>query len=110
MSILFVMIPLALVLLGFAVAAFFWAVRSGQFDDLEMHGTMVLFDEEPVGSGRRDSGDGRDERDARDDRDGRDARDARGARGARGELAERAEQASAGSRAAAPVVSAGGLR
>ncbi|MFN2426461.1 MAG: cbb3-type cytochrome oxidase assembly protein CcoS [Candidatus Binatia bacterium] len=46
MSILFVMIPLALVLLAAAVAAFFWAVRSGQFDDLDAQGTLVLFDEE----------------------------------------------------------------
>jgi cbb3-type cytochrome oxidase maturation protein len=47
MSILFVMIPLALVLLVAAVALFFWAVGSGQFDDLERHGAMVLFDEPP---------------------------------------------------------------
>lgn len=48
MSMLFVMIPLALVLLALAVAAFFWAVRTGQFDDLEKHGMLVLFDDEPV--------------------------------------------------------------
>jgi cbb3-type cytochrome oxidase maturation protein len=48
MSILFVLIPLGLVLLAVAVAAFFWAVRSGQFDDLDTPGTMVLFDEEPA--------------------------------------------------------------
>jgi cbb3-type cytochrome oxidase maturation protein len=47
MSILFVMIPLALVLLAAAVAVFFWAVGTGQFDDLEAQGTMVLFDEPP---------------------------------------------------------------
>lgn len=47
MSILFVMIPLALVLLVAAIALFFWAVGSGQFDDLERHGAMVLFDEPP---------------------------------------------------------------
>lgn len=46
MSILFVMIPLALLLLAAAIAAFFWAVRSGQFDDLETHGTLVLFDDD----------------------------------------------------------------
>jgi len=34
MNIIFILIPLGLVLL-LAVAAFFWAVRSGQFDDLE---------------------------------------------------------------------------
>ncbi len=54
MSILFVMIPLALALLALAVALFFWAVGSGQFDDLDAQGAMVLFDEPP-----RSSGDGR---------------------------------------------------
>lgn len=49
MSILFVMIPLALVLLALAVALFFWAVGSGQFDDLEAKGAMVLFDEPRTG-------------------------------------------------------------
>jgi cbb3-type cytochrome oxidase maturation protein len=49
MSILFVMIPLALVLLAAAIALFFWAVGSGQFDDLERHGAMVLFDEPRAG-------------------------------------------------------------
>lgn len=47
MSILFVMIPLAMLLLVAAVWAFFWAVRSGQFDDLEAQGMLVLFDDEP---------------------------------------------------------------
>ncbi|KAA0206270.1 MAG: cbb3-type cytochrome oxidase assembly protein CcoS [Proteobacteria bacterium] len=35
MNSLFLLIPLGLILLVAAVAAFFWAVRSGQFDDLE---------------------------------------------------------------------------
>ena len=35
MSILYVLIPLALLLLGIAVWAFFWAVGNGQFDDLD---------------------------------------------------------------------------
>lgn len=52
MSILFVMIPLALVLLAAAVAVFFWAVGAGQFDDLEAQGTMVLFDDPPRRPGR----------------------------------------------------------
>ena len=41
MSILFVMIPLAVLLLAAAVWSFFWAVRTGQFDDLEKHGTLA---------------------------------------------------------------------
>ncbi len=47
MNIIFALIPLALLLLAAAFWAFFWAVRSGQFDDLETPGTLVLFDEEP---------------------------------------------------------------
>ena len=42
MSILFVMIPLGLVLVGFALWAFFWAVGDGQFDDLESPGWSVV--------------------------------------------------------------------
>ena len=46
MSILYVLIPLALLLLGVAVWAFFWAVGSGQFDDLESHGWSVVLDDD----------------------------------------------------------------
>ena len=35
MNILFVLIPLSLVLLGVAVWALFWAVDTGQFEDLD---------------------------------------------------------------------------
>lgn len=35
MDILFVLIPLSLVLIGIAVGAFVWAVRSGQFESLD---------------------------------------------------------------------------
>lgn len=46
MSILFALIPLAMVLLGFAIWAFFWAVRSGQFDDLDTPPVQILLDDE----------------------------------------------------------------
>jgi len=45
MSILFVLIPLSLLLVVFAGWAFFWAVGSGQFDDLESPGWEVLRDD-----------------------------------------------------------------
>ena len=35
MSILYLLIPLSLILLGLAVWAFFWAVKHDQFEDLE---------------------------------------------------------------------------
>ena len=46
MSILYVLIPLALIVLGVAVWAFFWAVGSGQFDDLETPAIQVLTDDD----------------------------------------------------------------
>lgn len=46
MSILFLLIPLGLVLLGCAVAAFFWAVGSGQFDDLDSPAMSVVMDDD----------------------------------------------------------------
>jgi cbb3-type cytochrome oxidase maturation protein len=45
-SILFALIPLAVVLLAFAVWAFFWAVRAGQFDDLDTPAVRILLDDE----------------------------------------------------------------
>jgi cbb3-type cytochrome oxidase maturation protein len=44
-SVVYVLIPLGLVLVGFAAWAFFWAVGSGQFDDLDTPGWSVLVDE-----------------------------------------------------------------
>jgi len=46
MSIIYIMIPLGIVLLGLAVWALVWAVRSGQFDDLESQGWSVVLDDD----------------------------------------------------------------
>ncbi|MCG6657655.1 cbb3-type cytochrome oxidase assembly protein CcoS [Halomonas campisalis] len=46
MSILYLLIPLSLVLLGLAVWAFFWAVKHDQFEDLEGPAHRILFDED----------------------------------------------------------------
>jgi cbb3-type cytochrome oxidase maturation protein len=45
MSILFVLIPLSLALVLFACWAFFWAVGTGQFDDLDSPAWEVLREE-----------------------------------------------------------------
>jgi cbb3-type cytochrome oxidase maturation protein len=50
MSIIFLLIPLGLVLVGFAVWAFFWAVGDGQFDDLESPGWSVVAEDPPTAS------------------------------------------------------------
>ncbi len=46
MNILLYLIPLALLLGGTWLAAFFWCLRSGQYDDLDGDGWRSLADEE----------------------------------------------------------------
>jgi cbb3-type cytochrome oxidase maturation protein len=46
MSILALLIPVALGLALLALCAFLWAVRSGQYDDLEGAANRILFDED----------------------------------------------------------------
>ena len=46
MSVLYLLIPLALMLLAGAVWAFFWAVGSGQFDDLDTPAVRVIMDDD----------------------------------------------------------------
>lgn len=44
---LYILIPLALIFIALALRVFFWAVKSGQFDDLDTEGKRVLFDDVP---------------------------------------------------------------
>ena len=46
MEILYLMVPLGMVLVGLGIWAFFWAVGSGQFDDLDSPGWSVLGDDD----------------------------------------------------------------
>lgn len=46
MSILYLLIPLGLLILGIGIAAFFWATRSGQFDDLDSPAWSVVMDDD----------------------------------------------------------------
>jgi len=45
MSIVFVLIPVSLVLVGLGVWAFFWAVRTGQFDELDAPAWEILVED-----------------------------------------------------------------
>jgi len=45
MTVLFVVLPLAVVLSGLAAVAFAWAARRGQFDDLATPAVRLLSDE-----------------------------------------------------------------
>ena len=51
MEIMFVLIPLSIGLVGLAIWAFFWAINSGQFDDLDSPSLSIL-DEEIKGTYR----------------------------------------------------------
>ena len=55
MNILYLLIPLALLLLAGAVWAFFWAVGSGQFDDLDTPATRILLDDDETPTSKDDS-------------------------------------------------------
>lgn len=50
MNILLLLIPISLLLLAAAVWAFAWAVRKGQFDDLDTPALDILADDPPTRS------------------------------------------------------------
>ena len=43
---IYILIPITFLLLGLAIAAYLWAVRSGQFDDLDQEASRILFEED----------------------------------------------------------------
>ena len=45
MSIIYILIPLAVLLTTIGIYLFFWAVKTEQFEDLEKQGMSILFDE-----------------------------------------------------------------
>jgi cbb3-type cytochrome oxidase maturation protein len=49
MDILFLLIPLSVVLVFVIGAAFWWSVRSGQFDDLEGPAHRIIADDDTQG-------------------------------------------------------------
>lgn len=46
MNIIYVLIPIAVLLVMIAIGVFFWAVKSNQFEDLERQGMSILFDDD----------------------------------------------------------------
>lgn len=48
MEIIYLLIPLSIVLVGLIIAGFFWAVNSGQFDDLEGPAYRILQDDDEL--------------------------------------------------------------
>jgi cbb3-type cytochrome oxidase maturation protein len=46
MEIIFLLIIVSLVFVAVLAGVLFWAIRSGQFDDLEGHGHQILMDDD----------------------------------------------------------------
>lgn len=44
MSVVYLVLPLALIIVGGAVLAFVWSAKSGQYDDLETPAVRILHD------------------------------------------------------------------
>lgn len=47
MDLIFLVVPIALAIAAFFVAAFVWSVKSGQLDDLDSPAVRMLHDDEP---------------------------------------------------------------
>jgi cbb3-type cytochrome oxidase maturation protein len=50
MSVMFILLPLALLFAGAALLVFVWAARAGQFDDLETPALRILHEDLEVQS------------------------------------------------------------
>jgi cbb3-type cytochrome oxidase maturation protein len=48
MSIIYILIPVAILLTALGIYLFFWAVKTDQFDDLEKQGMSILFDQDDL--------------------------------------------------------------
>jgi cbb3-type cytochrome oxidase maturation protein len=47
-TVIYVVLPLAILIAAAAVGAFAWATRRGQFDDLETPAHRMLLDDDPI--------------------------------------------------------------
>jgi len=52
MSVLYILVPLALVIVFVAIGAYVWAARHGQFDDTETPAIRMLHDDEEGRTGK----------------------------------------------------------
>ena len=48
-----ILIPIALILVALAIKIFFWAVNTGQYDDLDAEASRILFDDDVQASAQR---------------------------------------------------------
>ncbi|WP_185231785.1 cbb3-type cytochrome oxidase assembly protein CcoS [Teredinibacter franksiae] len=59
MQSLLILIPIAIVFVIIAVAIFFWAVRSGQYEDLETEARRILFEDDSATNKKPADGSGK---------------------------------------------------
>lgn len=52
MEVVYLLVPVSVVLVFGIAVAFWWSVKSGQFDDLEGPGFKVLMDDDAAAQGR----------------------------------------------------------
>lgn len=55
MSVIYILIPVAILLTALGLYLFFWAVKTEQFDDLEKQGFSILFDDDNDSSETKNS-------------------------------------------------------
>ncbi|WP_341937709.1 cbb3-type cytochrome oxidase assembly protein CcoS [Marinimicrobium sp. C2-29] len=48
MESLYLLVPIALIFVAIALKIFFWAIRSGQYDNLDTEAHRILFDDDEV--------------------------------------------------------------
>jgi cbb3-type cytochrome oxidase maturation protein len=68
LEIIYLLIPVSLILVGGIVWAFLWAVRSGQFDDLEGPAHRILMDDD-ASAARKPAGEEGAEKQVRSERE-----------------------------------------
>lgn len=52
MESLFLLVPIALIFVAIALKIFFWAIKSGQYDNLDTEAHRILFDDDAPDSER----------------------------------------------------------
>lgn len=55
MESIYLLIPIAIAIVAVAVGIFSWAVKSGQFEDLDREGKRILFDDAPAKKAKSDT-------------------------------------------------------
>lgn len=53
MGIIYVLIPIAIIIVALALVIFFWAVKTNQFEDLDRQGYSILFDDDLSGDEKK---------------------------------------------------------